>query len=334
MAKLSKKQLLQKFEDAVQASGWNLLYRSRGTHPALYTVWQGEQRFRVKAYIWNITFGGRISLAHEYRIQVTGVKKFEPERNGRTLVLGYWDDIDVFAGWDVRQHAGTLGASPSLQISETALQKAEASGFAPYIKGNGETALALSPDFMGTYIQNLESLHDSGKVPKEFEVLTRISDDPEDVDEEEIDDEVAAKRRRALVSTWKTVRANGFGRRVLTAYSHKCAMCGVQLKLVEGAHIVPVGEPSSTDVTANGIALCVLHHRAYDRSLVTFDRAYRVHINAQAVKALQDDDKIAGLPKFRAALRPIITTPPDKRDRPKPTYVDRANSLRGWKLRG
>jgi putative restriction endonuclease len=333
MARLPKNALLREFEDAVRVSGWSLLYRSKsGVHPAYYTVWRDEERYRVKVYIWNITPGGRASLPNEYRIQVTGVEKFETESNTRTLALGWWDEVGVFAGWDVRQHAGMLGSSPSLQINEVALQKALLSGFAPSIKTSGETAIALRPDFMGTYVQHLETLHDSGKIPKEFKVLSDISDAPEKVDEDEIESEVASPRKKALISTWKNLRANDFSLRVLTAYSNRCAMCGVQLRLIDGAHILPVEEPGSTDDTNNGVALCALHHRAYDRSLVTFDQRFKVHVNQPMVKTLKSADRAAGLSKFTTALRSIILTPPDKKDRPKSKFVEKANTLRGWKV--
>jgi putative restriction endonuclease len=331
MAKHSKKLLLEEFESAVRLGGWNILYQSANTHPAHYTVWRGDERYRVKIYIWNITHGGRKSLPDEYRIQRTGTT-FIPDPKARTLVLGWWEQIGVFAGWDVRQHSGSVGASPSLQIKEEALQKALLSGFAPFVKSNGETAIALRPDFMGTYIQNLEVLHDSGKVPKEFKVLADMSANPDEVDEAEVESEVAQKRKRALISTWKNLRDSGFSRRVLTAYSHRCAMCGVQLRLIEGAHILPVEEPGSTDHTSNGIALCVLHHRAYDRGLVTFDKALKTHINETMVKGLTADHHINGLPQFRRAIRPIIAPPPDKKDRPKSVLVEKANVLRGWKF--
>jgi putative restriction endonuclease len=331
MATLQKPELLRKFEEAVRISGWGLLYHSAaGTHPAHYSISRDDERLRVKVYIWNISKGGRVSLPNEYRIQITGVAKFEPELNTRTLVLGWWDSVGVFAGWDVRQHLAPLGASPSMQIHESALQKALISGFAPYIKNNGETAIALRPDFMGTYIQHLEALHDSGKVPAEFEVLSHISAEPEKVDEAEVDAKVAPPRKKALISTWKNLRASDFSRRVLTAYDHRCAMCDVQLRLLQGAHILPVGEIGSTDDTANGIALCALHHLAYDHSLVTFDKGFKTHVNAGMISSLKAEHMAGGLNKFRGAIRPIISAPPSKGDRPNPTFVDKANSLRGW----
>jgi putative restriction endonuclease len=85
----------------------------------------------------------------------------------------------------------------------------------------------------------------------------------------------------------RALRALDFRERVLDAYRNRCAMCGIQLRLLEGAHILPVAEPASTDETANGVALCALHHRAYDRSLVTFDPEYHVHVNEERVEELR-----------------------------------------------
>lgn len=332
MARLPKSKLFGAFEEAVRLCGWNILFLSNKTaHPARYRVSHDAISNRVKLYIWNITPGGNNRPDDEYRIQITGVRKFSPEKNARNLVLGWSDDFEVFAGWDIRLHRKALGNSPSFQINEKALLQARLAGFAPYVKANGEMAIAFRPDFISTYIEFLESLHDSGKIPAEAAVLTRLSEDAEDVDEEEIDDEVAEKRKRALVSTWRSVRSNNFSRRVLTAYSRRCAMCDVQLRLIDSAHILPVDQPDSTDQTSNGVALCALHHRAYDRGLVTFDSAFKIRVNEGMVKVLKEADETGGLPAFRKALRTVMHTPPDKKDLPATKYVVKANILRGWK---
>jgi putative restriction endonuclease len=109
-------------------------------------------------------------------------------------------------------------------------------------------------------------------------------------------------------------------------------MCGIQLRLLDGAHILPVAEPNSTDETANGIALCTLHHRAYDRSLVTFDTEYRIHVNEDQVEQLRQANITGKLEEFRAMLRNGLHLPPEKRDRPKEEFVARANELRGWQF--
>jgi putative restriction endonuclease len=332
MVRLQKSELLAKAEEAIRISGFNVLYLNPGKYPALYRIYEDRSSLLVQIYIWNITHGGRNRSADEYRIQATGVSQFNPKADARNLVLGWWDDVGVFAGWDIRQHRGPLGTSPSLQISETALREAVHGGFAPYVKDNNETAIAFRPEFMGTYIWFLQALHDSGSVPAEAAILKRLSENPGRIKEQDIDEEVAEERKRALVSTWRTLRALDFRDRVLTAYSHRCAMCGIQLRLVDGAHILPVSEPTSSDQTANGIALCALHHRAYDCGLITFDPTHKIHVNDLTVGRLRADDEIFGLKEFRKALRSVICAPPNTRDRPAARFVKKANVLRGWKL--
>lgn len=331
MPRLTRKaDLLSRFEEAIRLSGWNVLYLTHGDHPARYKLYKDGRGFTVRVYMWNISHGGAGRSSKEYRIQVTGFTKFEPEPSGLTLILGWWEDVGVFAGWDYRHHTGILGGSPSMQISEDALRQAMLSGFAPYVNQKGETAIAFRPDFASTYIQFLEALHDSGAIPAEAELLGKLSEDPDDVSDEDIDDEINEKRKYAVIETKKALRANDFSRRVLGAYSHRCAMCDTQLKLIDGAHILPVGHEDSTDTTNNGIALCALHHRAYDRGLVTFDTKYSVHLNTTLVRRLKDEDRAGGLKTFSDNLKPLINVPPDKKDRPAMKFVNAANTLRNW----
>jgi putative restriction endonuclease len=106
----------------------------------------------------------------------------------------------------------------------------------------------------------------------------------------------------------------------------------MQLRLLDGAHILPVAEPDSTDETENGIALCALHHRAYDRALITFARDYRIHINEQRIEELRVASLHGGLRDFRDGLRDVIHVPAERANRPRGEFVERANALRGWQL--
>lgn len=331
MAKLRKVDLLARFEEAVRLSGWNLLYLSnKGDHPARYRIFRDGKDFVVRVFIWNITPGGRANLKDEYRIQNTGPTEIQPEIGARNLILGWWGEVGVFAGWDIREHVGPVSNSPSMQIKEPALRQALLTGFAPYINQKGETAIAFQPAFIGTYIEFLEPLHDSGKIPAEAAILEKISDDPEKVEEDVIDNEVAEKRKFAVRSTKRALRALDFGRRVLSAYGNKCAMCGIQLRLIDSAHILPVAHEDSTDQTSNGVALCALHHRAYDRGFVAFDHLFKVGINEKMLLNLDAEDRTGGIKGFRKNLRPIIFLPADKKDHPAKKFIVLANTLRGW----
>ena len=329
MARLLKAQLLHVVENAIRESGWNFLYlHSLGVHPARYQIYRNGSSYQIRVYIWNLTPGGRNRPRDEWRIQVTSLARFEAEPDGKTLILGWWDDVGVFAGFDYTRHAGQLGASPSIQLREAALHDAVVDGFAPHNKGNRELAIAFRPDFIGTYIENLESLHECGEADQEVSILTRIAKSP--VRDAEITETVARKRRHAIVSTKRALRDINFCDRVLTAYGHRCAMCGLQLRLLDAAHILPVGCPDSTDGTNNGLALCTLHHRAYDRAFVAFGSDYRIHVNEGMAKELKATDHGDGLERFKQFLRPILILPPDKRDRPAEPFVQDANKLRGW----
>ena len=298
--------LLGHVEEGFRAGGWNLLYLSTaGEHPARYRVYRDNRAFTVRVYIWNITQGGGAARsATDYRIQNTGpgVDRFTPEIGGRTLILGWWANEEIFAGFDYRRHSGPLGGSPSPQVGVAALQGAVLNGFAIHAKTSGELAIAFRPDFIGTYADNLEPLHDAGQVPAEVNVLTRIAAQ-EDVPAADIEREVANPRRRALTQTMRALHALDFRQRVLDAYTHHCAVCSMQLRLVEAAHILPVAEPDSTNETSNGISLCALHHRAYDRAMLTFDPDYKVHVNEKYVDELRRAGLHSKLPNFRRELR-------------------------------
>jgi putative restriction endonuclease len=60
-----------------------------------------------------------------------------------------------------------------------------------------------------------------------------------------------------------------FRARVLEAYDRQCAMCRLRYpSLLDAAHILPDSHPHGTADVTNGLALCKLHHAAFDGNLV------------------------------------------------------------------
>jgi predicted restriction endonuclease len=95
-----------------------------------------------------------------------------------------------------------------------------------------------------------------------------------------VDELDAASANRARQTVTRLVRSAEFGQKVVTAYGKKCAMCGINLGLVSGAHILPVSSVSSVDEVWNGIALCENHHRAFDSHRLWVEpgnRALKIH---------------------------------------------------------
>ncbi len=143
-------------------------------------------------------------------------------------------------------------------------------------------------------------------------------------------DTLTKQRQIIIAEVTKKLRDASFKARVLNAYSNKCAFSGLQLKLVDAAHILPVYVNSSTDETANGIALSALYHRAYDLGLVTFNEKYQTIINVKKMKDLRDIGFDGGMNEFTESIRPIINLPPAINDRPNANFIIEANKLRGW----
>lgn len=65
---------------------------------------------------------------------------------------------------------------------------------------------------------------------------------------------------------------------VLTSYDYQCAICQLNLKeLLTASHIIPWSQSVERRADPkNGLCLCALHDRAFDRGLLTIDEAFAV----------------------------------------------------------
>jgi len=70
-----------------------------------------------------------------------------------------------------------------------------------------------------------------------------------------------------------------FRRDVLRAYRNRCAVCALrEPALVQAAHIIEDTQHHGVAAVVNGLALCAIHHLAYDRNLMGIDPTGVVHI--------------------------------------------------------
>ena len=90
----------------------------------------------------------------------------------------------------------------------------------------------------------------------------------------------------SLEEEYVPVRDQGFRRAVVKAYDHRCALCGIRVRtldghtLVEAAHIVPWSE-TRDDRPVNGLALCRTCHWTFDERLLSVSREYVVVTSKQ-----------------------------------------------------
>jgi putative restriction endonuclease len=330
MAILSKPELRARLEHALHESEWKFLI-VEPIHPFLFRAYSssdaGSETVDIRVYIWNCTHGGGPRSADEYRVQLTGSVPHIHDANEKTLILGWHADAEVFVGFDIAHHLGQGSSSPSIQVKLSALERAAKDGFSAYERGNQEIAVAFRPEFIVDYARQRDALHKStagitGFVERLAEV-TKLEDGA-------IASEPDKDRREVLVTLKKKYRAADFRDRVLTAYKHHCAMCGSQLRLVEAAHILPVPVPGSDDTTNNGVALCVLHHRAFDASLISFDEGYDIQISKRRLSDLQGLSLDAGAKEFCNGVYPSLALPDKKDDYPAGKFILAGRDARGW----
>lgn len=280
----------------------------------------------LSVYVWTLTFGGRPALQNEYRIQMTSVSSpLAIAANGPTVLLGYEPNLKLFAGFDLHRHRTFTTGSPSVQIDIEELKRAEIDGLSFHRKSNDEIAVGIRPDQLMNYALNAESLHRFGKEGPVLKLLAKATAlkpiEPADVQN------LTVERKRIVQEVSRLSRLGSFRQQVLFAYGAKCAVTRVQLRLVDAAHILPVGAPGSVDSVVNGLALAPTYHRAYDLGLIFLDEEYRMRLNTKEIERLKGLRLDGGLEAFQAPLGKIFL-PPDKRQWPSLDFVRRANKHR------
>jgi putative restriction endonuclease len=90
-----------------------------------------------------------------------------------------------------------------------------------------------------------------------------------------------AKIRRQYITSLvrRRLHQQAFRARVLEAYRVQCALCRLRhQELLDAAHITGDALPEGEPVVSNGLALCKLHHAAYDRQFLTVRPDYRIEV--------------------------------------------------------
>ena len=125
------------------------------------------------------------------------------------------------------------------------------------------------------------------------------------------------ERRYAERLSKQRLHQPAFRAGVMLAYERRCAICSLaHPDLLDAAHIVEDGKPGGDPVVPNGLALCKIHHAAYDRAILGISPDLKVRLNAEVLAEVDGPMLRHGLQEFHGqALRQI---PKTKRDRPDP----------------
>jgi putative restriction endonuclease len=102
---------------------------------------------------------------------------------------------------------------------------------------------------------------------------------------------------------------------VMRAYRHRCAICALRERtLVQAAHIVPDVEPEGIAAVVNGLALCAIHHLAFDRNVLGIDPDGVVHIARRLLDETDGPMLRTGLQGFHGAAIALPRRPEERPD--------------------
>ncbi len=128
-----------------------------------------------------------------------------------------------------------------------------------------------------------------------------------------------AMRRYGMTLTRRRLHQSTFRERVLAAYRNRCALCRLRhAELLDAAHIVPDSEEGEP-VVSNGLALCRLHHAAFDRFFLGIrpDRVIEVRPDV-----LAEEDGPTLTHAIQGLHGKAIVVPRKEPDRPKVIYLE------------
>lgn len=276
----------------------------------------------VRIYIWTITQDrssrGRPPGEHKIQIILPDARPRSTQHldleDMPTFILGYSPVFGVFSAWEARRHHSPR-YSANLQVRETLLRSAAEDGWAidePRTTQSGpEVRAAAHPIHLKRLLSAFIEADDrslSGPERKNFlearSPWRRSLAEEERRDEEVSQNDLLIERNREIFS--RVARDRVFSPKVLESHGWSCAVCGVQLSIVEAAHIIPAHHERGVDEIWNGLALCPNHHRLFDRHIYVIDARGYLQIDEETVGMLEGLHRLEG---FSSLLEPFAGRP-------------------------
>lgn len=113
-------------------------------------------------------------------------------------------------------------------------------------------------------------------------VFTVAVDDIKSINQEvdKLNEDATYYRRSYLTANIQTrVHQRSFRERVLLAYQNHCALCNLKhVELLDAAHIIADKEDIGDPIIPNGLALCKIHHAAFDNNFIGINPDYIIKI--------------------------------------------------------
>jgi putative restriction endonuclease len=139
--------------------------------------------------------------------------------------------------------------------------------------------------------------------------------------------ELVREARREYITgvTVRRLHQQSFRLRVLRAYRDRCAVCRLKhIELLDAAHILPDSDPRGEPVVSNGLALCKIHHAAFDRHILGIRPDLVVEVRKDILEEIDGPMLRYGLQEMNGQR---LHLPSRRVDRPATEFVEERYQL-------
>lgn len=127
-------------------------------------------------------------------------------------------------------------------------------------------------------------------------------------------------RRYRLQQTRQRVHQPVFRAMVMQAYRTQCAVCSLRhSQLLDAAHIIEDANEAGIAAVRNGLALCKIHHAAYDAGILGISPDYRVAIRDDVLHEVDGPLLEHGIKALHG--HGLLVMPVRRADRPDPDLL-------------
>jgi putative restriction endonuclease len=129
-----------------------------------------------------------------------------------------------------------------------------------------------------------------------------------------------AQRRYMTRMARQRLHQAAFRARVIRAYRTSCTVCSLRHgELLDAAHILPDTHPLGEPVTSNGLALCKLHHTAFDVGIIGIRPDLVVEVRQDVLEEIDGPMLRHGLQGFEGGR--LLVLPKRQSDKPNPEFL-------------
>ncbi|MDQ7991771.1 MAG: HNH endonuclease [Propionicimonas sp.] len=134
-------------------------------------------------------------------------------------------------------------------------------------------------------------------------------------------DPAGPERRYAERVVKQRLHQAEFRGRVIAAYQTRCAICRLRHgELLDAAHITPDHDAAGLPAVSNGLALCKIHHAAFDMNMVGISPDYVVRVDDRLLAEVDGPMLRHGIQEMHGTA---LTVPPRRRDQPDRERLER-----------